>query len=298
MRAGRGIYIRPVESRFGTRPPVASKIVEAIAAQWGESVAPHGAAAANELGLTTQVPVREVYLTSGRSRRLKLGAQVVELRHVPAWQLVLPGSPAGAANVDNRSKLEVINHSAYTYDANDPGEIPSPPLTVLTTPVPVVSTYSVSSGGLFAPASATAMVTPTGNNSWKLSVVAAPYHDDNSYKAQIQSHASLGVNAINQAPFGLKSHIMIDAKMDTTPVCPKTPLVCSFPQGQILVVDANGKSTSAVLNSGSNPFPLVVDSSATAGNPVFITAGLENTPIAGGGTTTFRIDLTIQFLDN
>ena len=97
MRAGRGIYVRPIESRFGTRPPVASKVVEAIAAQRGESVAPHGAAAANELGLTTQVPVREVYLASGRSRRLKLGAQVVELRHVPAWQLVLPGRPAGAA---------------------------------------------------------------------------------------------------------------------------------------------------------------------------------------------------------
>ena len=97
MRAGRGIYIRPVESRFGARPPEASKVVEAIAAQRGESVAPHGAAAANDLGLTTQVPVREVYLTSGRSRSFKLGAQVIELRHVPAWQLVLPGRPAGAA---------------------------------------------------------------------------------------------------------------------------------------------------------------------------------------------------------
>src|ERR1700724_1256402 len=61
MRAGRGIYVRPIESRFGARPPVASKVVEAIAAQRGESVAPHGTAA-NELGLTTQVPVREVYL--------------------------------------------------------------------------------------------------------------------------------------------------------------------------------------------------------------------------------------------
>jgi hypothetical protein len=97
IRAGRGIYVRPVASRFGARPPMASKVVEAIAVQRGESVAPHGAAAANELGLTTQVPAREVYLTSGRSRRLKLGAQVIELRHVPAWQLVLPGRPAGAA---------------------------------------------------------------------------------------------------------------------------------------------------------------------------------------------------------
>jgi hypothetical protein len=96
MRAGRGIYIRPVEGRFGTRLPAASKVVEGIAAQRGERMVPHGAAAANELGLTTQVPVREVYLTSGPSRHLKLGAQVIEIRHVPAWQLVLPGHPAGA----------------------------------------------------------------------------------------------------------------------------------------------------------------------------------------------------------
>ena len=94
MRAGRGIYVRPIESRFGARPPVASKVVEAIAAQRGESVAPHGAAAANELGLTTQVPVREVYLTSGGAALA--GAQVVELRHVPAWQLVLPDAPQAA----------------------------------------------------------------------------------------------------------------------------------------------------------------------------------------------------------
>jgi hypothetical protein len=97
MRAGRGIYVRLVESRFGIRPPVASRVVEAIARQRGESVAPNGAAAANELGLTTQVPVREVYLTSGRSRRFRVGAQMIELRHASAWQLILPGRPAGAA---------------------------------------------------------------------------------------------------------------------------------------------------------------------------------------------------------
>lgn len=97
IRAGRGIYVRPVENRFGTRPPTVSKVVEAIAAQKGETVVSHGAAAANALGLTTQVPVREVYLTSGPSRRLKLGAQVIELRHASGWQLVLSGRPAGDA---------------------------------------------------------------------------------------------------------------------------------------------------------------------------------------------------------
>jgi len=97
VRVGRGIYVRLVEGRFGIRHPVASKVVEAMARQRGEQLAPHGAVAANQLGLTTQVPMREIYLTSGRSRRLKVGVQTIELRHVSAWQLILPGRPAGAA---------------------------------------------------------------------------------------------------------------------------------------------------------------------------------------------------------
>jgi hypothetical protein len=47
--------------------------------------------------LTTQVPVRSVYLTSGRSRKMHLGKQVVELRHAPRWQLALANRPAGEA---------------------------------------------------------------------------------------------------------------------------------------------------------------------------------------------------------
>jgi hypothetical protein len=95
LRAGRGIYVVPVESRYGTRAPSAVKMVEGLANQRGETIVSHGAAAANVLGLTTQVPMRAVYLTSGPSRRLKLGAQEVELRHAPIWQLIFPGRAAG-----------------------------------------------------------------------------------------------------------------------------------------------------------------------------------------------------------
>lgn len=97
IRFSRGLYVAPQQGRFGARPPAVSKTVESLAQQRGETIVRHGAAAANMLGLTTQVPVREVYLTSGRNRELKLGAQVIELRHAPAWQLVLPGSVAGDA---------------------------------------------------------------------------------------------------------------------------------------------------------------------------------------------------------
>lgn len=41
--------------------------------------------------------MRSVYLTSGRSRKMHLGKQVVELRHAPRWQLALANRPAGEA---------------------------------------------------------------------------------------------------------------------------------------------------------------------------------------------------------
>ena len=95
LRASRGIYVLPVESRYGMRAPSAVKMVEGLANQRGDIIVSHGAAAANALGLTTQVPMRAVYLTSGPSRRLKLGAQMVEFRHAPIWQLIFPGRAAG-----------------------------------------------------------------------------------------------------------------------------------------------------------------------------------------------------------
>lgn len=97
FRAGRGVYLRPVASRFGIRAPSVGQAIEALAVQRGEVIVPNGAAAANALGLTTQVPVRSVYLTSGRSRTMSLGKQIVELRHAPRWQLVLANRPAGQA---------------------------------------------------------------------------------------------------------------------------------------------------------------------------------------------------------
>jgi hypothetical protein len=95
LRAGRGVYVAPVSSRFGSRAPSAQKVVEELSVRRGETIAPSGASAANALGLTTQVPTRMVYLTSGRSRKITLGKQTVHLQHAPAWQLTLAREPAG-----------------------------------------------------------------------------------------------------------------------------------------------------------------------------------------------------------
>ncbi|MDL2315569.1 type IV toxin-antitoxin system AbiEi family antitoxin domain-containing protein [Desulfovibrio sp. OttesenSCG-928-A18] len=96
LRVGRGLYTLPLQGRFGSRPPSPERLLAALTEKTGETVVSHGAAAANRLGLTTQVPVREIFLTSGRSRTLRLGSRVLEIKHAPHWQLLLGESSGGA----------------------------------------------------------------------------------------------------------------------------------------------------------------------------------------------------------
>ncbi len=97
LRVGRGTYSLPIHGRFGPRPPSTESVVQALEASSGETIVASGAAEANALGLTTQVPTKEVYLTSGPSRRLQLGQRVIELKHGTRPQLIMGKRPAGKA---------------------------------------------------------------------------------------------------------------------------------------------------------------------------------------------------------
>ncbi len=97
MRATRGIYVRPKMNRFiGPVPPSSEEIVRLKSE--GETIGITGAEAVQKLGLSTQVVLKEVFLTSGRSRKIQLenGREIV-LRHVAPRKLVLAGRPAGVA---------------------------------------------------------------------------------------------------------------------------------------------------------------------------------------------------------
>lgn len=97
-RVARGLYVRPESSRYvGKVMPAPAKIAESIAKSKGAAVQVHGAEAALKLGLTTQVPMQSVFLTTGPSRRLQVGKSEIHLRHVSPGQLVLAGRPAGLA---------------------------------------------------------------------------------------------------------------------------------------------------------------------------------------------------------
>ena len=70
----RGLYDFPVESaRLGTIPPSDQAIAEALKGEDTFRLQLSGGHAANALGLSTQVPMRAVFLTDSRSRKVRLG---------------------------------------------------------------------------------------------------------------------------------------------------------------------------------------------------------------------------------
>ena len=82
-RLGRGVYDYPKHSALlGTDlSPLPEAVAQAVARKSDERLLMSGAQAANRLGLSEQVPARVVYLTTGRSRKVKIGPQTIELRH-------------------------------------------------------------------------------------------------------------------------------------------------------------------------------------------------------------------------
>jgi len=95
-RIARGVYAYPLLSgRLGALTPPPDDVAAALAKAKGGRVQVSGARAANELGLSTQVPAQAVYLTDGPSRTVKVGRQVIRLKHVTSTQMAGAGTKAG-----------------------------------------------------------------------------------------------------------------------------------------------------------------------------------------------------------
>ena len=91
QRLGRGLYHYPrVNERLGIPiSPDPDEIAEALGRQTGSRVLPSGAVAANRLGLSTQVPAKPVYLTDGRTRQVRIGGMVFQIRHAAPKELAV-----------------------------------------------------------------------------------------------------------------------------------------------------------------------------------------------------------------
>jgi hypothetical protein len=98
VKITRGRYALPVRSRFGTRPPSPEAVMAQYSQEGGQQLVSSGAAAANALGLTTQMPAVQTYLSRSRSqKRYVFGKQQVTIRPAAAWNFLLPDRPAGQA---------------------------------------------------------------------------------------------------------------------------------------------------------------------------------------------------------
>lgn len=97
LRIGRGLYVATVVTPFGVRTPTTKKVVCSLANALGETITDTGARSANKLGLSTQVPVHDVFLSTGRSRKLQIGKTIVSIQHAPQWLMALGPTKAGDA---------------------------------------------------------------------------------------------------------------------------------------------------------------------------------------------------------
>ncbi len=124
-RLAQGLYDFPkVHPKLGPLSPAPDDVARAMARETGSRVQIAGAQAANALGLSTQVPARNTYLTDGPSRRVVLGKRVIDVRHASPKHLIAPGSAAGTVvqalrHMGSVRAADIVQIAANRLSASD-----------------------------------------------------------------------------------------------------------------------------------------------------------------------------------
>lgn len=80
-RIAKGIYFLPKKHEFlGVIYPHAEQIAKAIAKRDKARIIATGSTALNLLGLSTQIPLKVVFLTDGSARKIKVGNQTIQFK--------------------------------------------------------------------------------------------------------------------------------------------------------------------------------------------------------------------------
>lgn len=81
VRVATGIYTLPQKSKLlGLVSPSVEEIAAAIAKRDKARIVPTGNYALNALGLSTQVPLKAVYLTDGAARKITIGKRTIQFK--------------------------------------------------------------------------------------------------------------------------------------------------------------------------------------------------------------------------
>ena len=95
-RLARGLYYRPRQHPvLGELLPSVDAIAKAVAERDQVKLQPFGGYAANLLHLSDQVPMRVVFLTDGKPRKISFGKRVIELRRASPRMMAAAGRMTG-----------------------------------------------------------------------------------------------------------------------------------------------------------------------------------------------------------
>lgn len=91
-RISQGIYVRPVISNYiGEVLPSAEEIAQGIAKRDRIRIVPTGVYALHALGLSSQIPMKLVFLTDGAPREIKLGKRSIKFKKTTPKNLLAKG---------------------------------------------------------------------------------------------------------------------------------------------------------------------------------------------------------------
>ena len=91
-RIAQGIYVRPIISEFiGEVIPSAEEVAQGIAKRDKIKIVPTGTHALNLLGLSTQIPLKLVYLTDGAPREIQIDKRTIKLKKTTPKNLLAKG---------------------------------------------------------------------------------------------------------------------------------------------------------------------------------------------------------------
>jgi len=98
VRLAHGIYLYPkVDKELGVLFPSTEEIAKAIARRDKARIVPTGVQALNKLGLSTQVPMKVVYLTDGAARTVKVGKRTITFNKTSPKNLLAIGEISSLA---------------------------------------------------------------------------------------------------------------------------------------------------------------------------------------------------------
>ena len=132
MRLSGGIFMKPANTAYGVAMPSMLQIAEAIAERDHVQILPVGETAENLFGLSEQVPMKTMFLTSGSARAININGRVLQFKrgvprnfaykdkHLAAFCQALKSIGDGNITGEQMSVIyEVMKHYRNSIEARE-----------------------------------------------------------------------------------------------------------------------------------------------------------------------------------